>query len=94
MDHFFRHEAARIIALLTHVFGLRNLELAEDMVQETLLQAFTQWSFGSIPENPSAWVMTVAKRKVLNRLKRDRFLETHAKAIGEKSTGTTLRCPN
>ncbi|MEO6097575.1 MAG: sigma-70 family RNA polymerase sigma factor [Fibrobacteria bacterium] len=81
LDHFFRHEAGRILALLTKVFGMRNLELAEDMVQETLLEAFTRWSFGSIPENPSAWVMTVAKRKVLNRLKRDRFLEAHAEAI-------------
>lgn len=81
MDHFFRHESGRILALLTKVFGMRNLALAEDMVQETLLQAFTQWSFGSIPENPSAWVMTVAKRKVLNHLKRDRFLASSAEAI-------------
>lgn len=64
--------------MLTKVFGVRNLPLAEDMVQETLLQAFNQWTFGSIPENPSVWVMTVAKRKVLNHLKRDRFLEKHA----------------
>lgn len=60
---------------------MRNLQLAEDMVQETLLQAFNQWTFGSIPENPSAWVMTVAKRKVLNHLKRDQFLERHAEEI-------------
>src|SRR5262245_29202305 len=80
-DHFFRHESGRILALLTKIFGIRNLQLAEDMVQETLVQAFTQWSFGSIPDNPSAWVMTVAKRKVLNHLKRDRFVEDHAEAI-------------
>ena len=67
--------------MLTKVFGVRNLQLAEDMVQETLLQAFNQWAFGSIPDNPSAWVMTVAKRKVLNHLKRDRFLERHAGEI-------------
>lgn len=81
MEHFFRHEAGRILALLTQVFGMRNLQLAEDMVQETLIQAFGQWSFGSIPDNPSAWVMTVAKRKVLNHLRRDRILESHAEAI-------------
>jgi RNA polymerase sigma factor (sigma-70 family) len=80
-EHFFRHESARILALLTKVFGMRNLQLAEDMVQEILLQAFTQWSFGSIPDNPSAWVMTVAKRKVLNHFKRERFLSTHGEAI-------------
>lgn len=81
MDHFFRHEAGRILSLLTKIFGMRNLQLAEDVVQDTLLQAFTQWSFGAIPDNPSAWVMAVAKRKVLNHLKRDRFLDRHAEEI-------------
>ncbi len=81
MEHFFRHEAGRIVSVLTQIFGIRNLQLAEDMVQETLLQAFGQWSFGAIPDNPSAWVMTVAKRKVLNHLKRDRFLNRHAEDI-------------
>jgi RNA polymerase sigma-70 factor (ECF subfamily) len=79
--HFFRHEAGRIVSLLTKVFGIRNLQLAEDMVQETLLQAFNQWTYGPIPDNPSAWVMTVAKRKVLNHLKRERILERHAPDI-------------
>lgn len=60
---------------------MRNLQLAEGMVQETLIQAFGQWSFGPIPENPSARVMTVAKRKVLNHLKRERLLESRAEAI-------------
>ncbi|HKP95014.1 MAG TPA: sigma-70 family RNA polymerase sigma factor [Fibrobacteria bacterium] len=81
MEHFFRHEAGRIVSLLTKIFGIGNLQLAEDVVQETLLEAFNRWSFGAIPDNPSAWVMTVAKRKALNRLKRDRFLERHAQAI-------------
>ena len=81
MEHFFRHEAGRIVSLLTRMFGIGNLQLAEDVVQETLIQAFGQWSFGAIPENPSAWVMTVAKRKVFNHLKRDRFLADHARDI-------------
>jgi RNA polymerase sigma factor (sigma-70 family) len=81
MEHFFRHEAGRIVSLLTQIFGVRNLQLAEDMVQETLLQAFNQWSFGSLPDNPSAWIMTVAKRKVLNHLNRERILARHADAI-------------
>jgi RNA polymerase sigma factor (sigma-70 family) len=81
MEHFFRREAGRIVSLLTRIFGLRHLQLAEDVVQEALLAAFNEWSFGAIPENPSAWIMTVAKRKALNRLKRDGFLERHARDI-------------
>jgi len=81
MEHFFRHESGRIVSLLTKIFGIGNLQLAEDVVQDTLIQAFNQWSFGSIPENPSAWVMAVAKRKVLNHLKRDRILERKSRDI-------------
>src|SRR5258708_37655034 len=68
MEHFFRHEAGRIVSILAKIFGIGNLQLAEDVVQETLLEAFGKWSFGTVPDNPSAWVRTVAKRKVLNHL--------------------------
>ncbi len=74
MEHFFRHEAGRITSLLTRMFGSRHLPLAEDMVQETLIAAWSQWSFGEIPDNPSAWILTVAKRKVLNYLHRESVL--------------------
>jgi RNA polymerase sigma-70 factor (ECF subfamily) len=43
------------------------------MVQETLIVAWGQWSFGVIPDNPSAWVMTVARRKLLNYLRREKL---------------------
>lgn len=82
MDHFFRHEAGRIVSLLAKIFGMDHLQLAEDMVQETLLEAFSQWSYGSLPDNPGAWVMAVAKRKVLNELKRKKILAAKSEAIG------------
>ncbi len=78
MEHFFRHESGRIVSLLAGIFGVRNLQLAEDVVQEALLAAFTQWSYGSVPENPSAWIMTVAKRKALNHLKRETLAGKYA----------------
>ncbi len=78
MDHFFRHEAGRIVSLLTKIFGIKNLALAEDMVQETLIAALQQWSFDKVPENPSAWVLTVAKRKLLNFIKREKIPDLHA----------------
>lgn len=73
--------------MLTRIFGVRNLQLAEDMVQDTLLQAFSQWGFGAVPENPSAWIMTVAKRKVLNHIKREAILERRADAIAYEMPG-------
>jgi len=71
VDHLFRHESGRIVATLTRIFGAGNLQLAEDVVQETLIKAMQQWSYKGIPENPSAWLMTVAKNRALDILRRD-----------------------
>jgi RNA polymerase sigma-70 factor (ECF subfamily) len=76
VEHLFRHEAGKIISALTGVFGLRNLELVEDAVQEALLKALRHWSYGKIPPNPAAWLMQVAKNQALDSLRRNsRFRE-------------------
>lgn len=71
VEHVFRQESGKIVSALTGLFGLRNLELVEDAVQEALLKALRQWSYGSIPENPSAWLMRVAKNQMLDVLRRE-----------------------
>lgn len=67
-----------MVAILTRIFGVHNLELAEDVLQDTLHQALQDWSFGGIPGNPAGWIMTVAKRKAINLIKRERFLRNFA----------------
>lgn len=61
-----------MVAVLTNIFRFENLEIAEDIVQETLLAAYRTWSYGALPERPAAWLMAVAKNKALNVLKSDR----------------------
>jgi RNA polymerase sigma-70 factor (ECF subfamily) len=78
VDHLFRHESGRMVAILTRLFGLHNLELAEDVVQDTLHQALKDWPFGSMPDNPAAWLMTVAKRKAINIVRREKFYRSFA----------------
>src|SRR4051794_1640165 len=76
VEHLFRHEAGKIVAALTGIFGLSNLELAEDALQEALLKALGQWSYGNLPPNPAAWLMQVAKNRALDVVRRDaRFRE-------------------
>lgn len=76
VEHLFRREAGKIVAALTGAFGLRYLELAEDALQEALLQALRQWSYGIFPPNPAAWLMQVAKNRALDVVRRDsRFHE-------------------
>ena len=66
VEHLFRQEAGKIVSALTGSFGLRNLELIEDAVQEALLKALRQWSYGTVPANPGAWLMTAAKRRAID----------------------------
>ena len=71
VEHFFRHEAGRLVAVLTRFFGWRNFDLVEEMVQATLLDALQSWRVRGVPENPAGWVHRVAKNKVLDALRRD-----------------------
>lgn len=77
VDHLFRQEAGKMVSILTRVFGLHNLELVEDIVQDTHQQALLDWS-SSLPDNPAGWLMTVARRKAINAIRRDRVVRSFA----------------
>ena len=70
VDHLFRHEAGKMIAVLTRLFGMHNLSMAEDVVQDAFLKATQTWKFKTVPDNPSGWLMQVAKNKALDILRR------------------------
>lgn len=69
---FFRREAGRLTAALTRLFGVRNLALAEDVAQDALCRALEVWKFRGLPPNPSAWLMTTAKHRALDVIRRER----------------------
>jgi RNA polymerase sigma-70 factor (ECF subfamily) len=71
-EQLFRRESARLLASLTRVFGVQNLALAEDVVQETLANAFEAWKFTGVPEHHSALLMTAAKNRALDAFRRER----------------------
>ncbi|MEM9833900.1 MAG: sigma-70 family RNA polymerase sigma factor [Bacteroidota bacterium] len=75
-EHFFRHNYAKMVAVLVRYFGLDQVEIAEDIVQDTLLEAMEKWSVGEVPHNPGGWLMDVAKKKTINRLKRDQLFQS------------------
>ncbi|HEV3436208.1 MAG TPA: sigma-70 family RNA polymerase sigma factor, partial [Gemmata sp.] len=58
---------------MTRIFGWRNFDLVEDMVQATLVDALQSWSVRGVPENPSGWVHRIAKNKILDALRRIRI---------------------
>jgi RNA polymerase sigma factor (sigma-70 family) len=77
-DHLFRREAGRMVAALTRIFGVHNLALAEDVVQDAFCRALEVWKFRGVPENPSAWLMATAKNRALDVLRRQRTARTFA----------------
>jgi RNA polymerase sigma-70 factor (ECF subfamily) len=68
----FRHESGKLVSVLTRVFGIHNLEMAEDVVQDTLLKALSQWKIKGVPDDPSAWLFTVARNKVLDNIRKEK----------------------
>jgi len=81
-DHLFRREAGRMVATLTRIFGVDNLALAEDVVQDAFCRALEVWKFRGVPENPSAWLMATAKNRALDILRRARTASTFAPELG------------
>ncbi len=81
-DHLFRREAGRMVATLTRLFGVHNLALAEDVVQDAFCRALEVWKFRGVPENPSAWLMATAKNRALDVLRRERTARTFAPEVG------------
>jgi RNA polymerase sigma factor (sigma-70 family) len=81
-DHLFRHESGRMVAALTRIFGVHNLALAEDVVQDAFCRALEAWRIRGVPENPSAWLMATAKNGALDVLRRQRRVRSFAPELG------------
>src|SRR5215471_11402658 len=77
-EHLFRHEAGRMVATLTRILGVHNISLAEDVVQDAFCRALEIWKFRGVPAKPSAWLMTTAKNRALDVLRRERTARTFA----------------
>lgn len=66
LPHLFRTEFRKITSVLCKNFGIEHLEIAEDIASETFLSALETWTYKGLPENPTAWLYTVAKNKAKN----------------------------
>jgi RNA polymerase sigma factor (sigma-70 family) len=73
VGHLFRHESGKMLAVLTRIFGFKNIEQAEDIVHDTILRALETWKFGKVPENPQAWLYRTAKNKAIDLLRREKL---------------------
>jgi len=72
IERVFRRESPRLISVLTRILGPQNLELAEDVVQESFAAALGDWSESGIPRNPPAWLLSAARNRAIDAIRRER----------------------
>ncbi len=72
IEHLFRNEYGKLVAILTSKFGTTYLEVIEDAVQDTFIKAMRIWGYQSIPDNPTAWLVKVANNAIIDQLRRTR----------------------
>lgn len=82
IDAVWRIESARLIAGLTRI--VRDVAVAEDLAQDALVAALEQWPRSGIPDNPGAWLMTTAKRRGIDDLRRRVTLERKHEVLGRE----------
>lgn len=82
IDAVWRIESARIIAALARL--LRDVGLAEELAQDALVTALERWPASGVPDNPGAWLMTTAKHRALDHLRRGKLLERKHEELGRE----------
>jgi RNA polymerase sigma factor (sigma-70 family) len=64
-----------MVSTLTRIFGAGQIDLAENVVHEALIKALQTWPFQGVPENPTGWLVQVARNQALDVIRRDKFLQ-------------------
>lgn len=75
LKHLFQQEFSKMVAVISKLYGLQHIELAEDIVSETFLVATETWESKGVPQNPSAWLYMVAKQKTLQHFRRNKIFD-------------------
>ncbi len=92
IEAVWRIESARLIGGLARV--VRDVGVAEDLAQEALVTALERWQETGIPDNPGAWLMTTAKNRALDQLRRQRMLERKHEAIDGEAMSASPAAPD
>jgi len=83
VDRLFREESGRVVATLIRVLG--DFDLAEEAVQEAFVTALETWPSRGVPDNPGAWIMTTARNRAIDRLRRRKRLAEKAELLGREA---------
>src|SRR4051794_15583153 len=87
-----RAESARLVGALTRM--TRDVDLAEDLAQDALVAALEQWPTTGVPENPSAWLMTIAKRRGIDHFRRAASMRHKITELENTNRGEEEKMPD
>ncbi len=101
-ENLFRHEAGKLVAVLTGIFGVERMQLAEDVVQEAMVRALQTWPYYGVPKNPAAWLTQAAKNLALDTIRREKTFQDKQPQIialieqraGDVAVGQSPGCEN
>ena len=85
LDAIWRIEAPKLIAGLTRI--VRDIGRAEELAQDAFVAALTQWPREGVPRNPGAWLMTTAKRRAIDLVRREASRERKTEELGRDVAG-------
>lgn len=95
LKQLFQNEFAKMVAVISKLYGLEHIETAEDIVSETFLTASESWGMKGLPENPTAWLYAVAKQKTLYHFRRQQIYDSKVlPAIKAGVTDATMEEPD
>jgi RNA polymerase sigma-70 factor (ECF subfamily) len=83
VEYIFRQERGRVLSILIGALG--DFDLAEDALQETFVTALERWPRDGLPRSPAAWMVTVGRRKAIDRLRRDKLWGEKAALLSDLS---------
>jgi RNA polymerase sigma factor (sigma-70 family) len=90
LKELFQQQFVKMVAVISNLFGLQHIELAEDIVSDTFLTAAEEWEKSGMPPNPTAWLYTVAKRKTIHQFRRQKIFDRKvAPALSSEATNST-----
>src|SRR3972149_3497614 len=84
IEQVFREEWSHAVAILTRVLG--DIELAEVAVQDAFTTALERWPRDGVPRNPGAWIVTTARNRAIDRIRRDRVFQQKAELLARLET--------
>jgi len=76
VNHLFRQESGKMVAVLIKIFGTENIQMAEDVVQDALITALETWKYRGIPDHPKAWLYRTARNKAIDVIRRKKHSRT------------------